>query len=62
MWSANPRLIGQTETTRRLIEQTASPLTATIPACALTGSNPNNAEGYGLINAYEAVKAALAYR
>jgi subtilisin family serine protease len=62
MWSANPLLIGQTEITRQLIEQTASPLTTTVPACALTGSSPNNAEGYGLINAYEAVKAALAYR
>jgi subtilisin family serine protease len=60
MWSANPNLIGQTAQTRRILEQTASPFTQPIPTCAQTSSGPNNATGYGILNAYEAVKAAIA--
>lgn len=62
MWSANPMLIGQPEITRQLLERTTTPMTQSIPACAETNSGPNNAAGYGILNAYEAVKAALAYK
>lgn len=62
MWSANPSLIGQTAPTRQILEQTASPMTQQIPACAETKTGPNNAVGYGILNAYEAVKAAIAYK
>jgi len=60
MWSANPGLIGKTALTRQLLEQTATQMTQTIPQCAATSSGPNNAVGYGILNAYDAVKAAMA--
>ncbi|MRS05400.1 hypothetical protein EG832_19630 [bacterium] len=62
MWSANPALIGQTAVTRQLLQQTARPMTQAIPQCAQTASGPNDAVGYGILNAYDAVKEAIAYK
>ena len=62
MWSANPQLIGQTALTRQLLEQTARKTTIQLPACAETQSGPNNAVGYGILNAYDAVIAAMEYK
>jgi subtilisin family serine protease len=62
MWSANPGLVGDIERTEALLRETARPfagsLTVTDPACG-GGPLPNNAVGYGLLDAYAAVRAAL---
>ena len=62
MWSANPKLIGNIELTTKLLEETASPYQGTIPACVTSTSLPSDASGYGLLNAYAAVKAAIAVK
>ena len=59
MWSANPKLIGNVELTRRILEETATPYTGTMPACISSTAVPNDAAGYGVLNAYAAVKAAM---
>ncbi len=60
LWSANPALIGKIDETANLIRKTATPKTTT-QACGtnVSGSFPNNVYGYGNIQPYEAVKAAL---
>lgn len=62
MWSANPRLIGNVEVTRQILEETATKVEAAVPECAIVQSGPNNAYGFGLLNAFEAVQAALKYK
>jgi len=65
MWSANPRLIGDIEATERILVETATPYdygVHGIPPCGDPAVTPDNAVGYGLVNAYEAVKAALAHK
>lgn len=59
MWSANPKLIGNVELTRKILEGTASPYTGTMPSCITSKATPNDAAGYGVLNAYAAVKAAM---
>jgi subtilisin family serine protease len=59
MWSANPKLIGNIELTRQILEQTASPYTGIYPTCVTNQGTPNDGAGYGVLNAYEAVRAAL---
>jgi subtilisin family serine protease len=61
IWSANPDLIGDIERTEQILRDTARPYTGLLPACVLPGQ-PNNAAGYGLIDAYAAVQAALAIK
>lgn len=63
MWSANPRLIGDVATTEQLLLQTAKPYQgATELSCA--GGDPavSNVFGYGVVDAYAAVQAALHYK
>jgi hypothetical protein len=63
IWSANPALRGQIQTTYDIIQQTVTPLTGQ------TGSNcggdyttgPNNDWGYGTIDALAAVQLAVSY-
>ena len=71
MWSANPQLIGDIARTRQILAETATPFKGTIVgpnasnAClAQTDLNmrPNAIAGYGIVNAYAAVKAAQAAR
>jgi subtilisin family serine protease len=62
MWSANPSLIGDIQQTERILAETATPFRGTLPACTGDGSLPNNAVGYGVVNAYEAVRASIALR
>ena len=62
MWSANPKLVGNIELTMKLLEETASPYQGTIPACVTSTSLPSDASGYGILNAYAAVKAAIAVK
>ncbi len=63
MWSANPKLIGKIEETTEIIRKTATPKTTTESCGGVEGSMiPNNTYGYGFINAYAAVQAALQYK
>lgn len=58
MWSANPALRGNVAETERIIIETAQPYEGAPDACS-TGQLPDPAYGYGVIDAYAAVKAAL---
>lgn len=59
LWSANPDLIGDIEQTEQILIQTASPYTGSMENGCFEGGTPNAAYGYGVVNAYEAVKKAL---
>lgn len=59
MWSANSGLIGDIEATRNILIDSARPYTGNLPDCPGVSSHPSNAVGYGVLNAYEAVKLAL---
>jgi subtilisin family serine protease len=59
MWSANPRLIGDIEQTAEILSQTAQPYSGDLPACEGADSYPSTAVGYGVLDAYEAVKMVL---
>ena len=61
MWSANPALIGDIDRTEQILKQTAQPYAGTISPseCFAGGSRPNDAYGYGIVDAYAAVKMAL---
>lgn len=62
MWSANPDLIGQIDETISLIQSTADPELSDACMSGDSTAVPNNTFGYGRINAYKAVKAAIATR
>ena len=93
IWSANPSLIGDIDSTEAILQasttpyqiivnssqnttadddflaelealagQTADPITGTCLAETDTAVAPNNITGYGIVNAYEAVKMALEER
>jgi subtilisin family serine protease len=58
LWSANPALIGDIDTTEQIIESTAH----FIPAdnlCGGVSGEENNVAGYGEVDALEAVRMAL---
>ena len=59
MWSAEPRLVGDTALTHRLIEQTAWPVVNVEKECDSPKTYPNNVFGWGRVNAAGAVEAAL---
>ena len=59
MWSANPRLIGDIERTTQILIQTAKPYTGTRANGCFQGAVPNDAFGYGVLDAYAAVKQAM---
>jgi len=58
MWSANPALIGDIEQTEKILDQSAKPYTGTLPSCSQANSDPSTAVGYGVLDAYTAVKMA----
>ncbi len=58
IWSAQPNLIGDIEATERLIIETAQPYTGDASHGCFTGSIPNNAYGFGVLDVYAAVKRA----
>lgn len=62
MWSANPKLIGEIEKTREILNETADEYKGAAPECVDTDQRPNNAAGFGIVNAYKAVQKALDYR
>lgn len=62
MWSANPALIGDIDRTEAILTATAQPYDTArlgVPACGDVGMVPDNATGYGLVDALAAVEAAL---
>jgi hypothetical protein len=59
MWSAQPKLIGNIDRTEQLLQETARPYEGARSDCSDAGV-PNDATGYGVVDAYAAVKAALA--
>lgn len=62
MWSAQPKLIGQIQETIQIIRQTATPKTTTQMCGNIPGDQiPNNTYGYGSIDAFKAVEAALRF-
>lgn len=61
MWSAQPKLVGNVARTEQILRETAKPYQGTRLGC-FAGGTPNDAYGYGEVDAYAAVKAALAER
>ncbi len=59
IWSANPALVGEIDRTEQILIQTAKPYSGSTSEGCFTGDIPNNAYGYGLVDAYAAVKMAL---
>jgi hypothetical protein len=59
IWSAQPDLIGDIDTTEQLIIDTAQPYDGDSSLGCFSGTRPNAAYGYGIVNVYEAVKKAL---
>ena len=59
MWSANPALIGNIDRTVQILDDTAQPYHGQLPTCLSKAGKPNNAVGYGIVDAYAAVKAAM---
>lgn len=69
LWSANPALIGDIETTEEILVETAAPFTGTVELLGFPGEDapcvhqgdvvPNNLAGYGIVDAYAAVARAL---
>jgi hypothetical protein len=60
MWSANSELIGDIDRTERILLETTTRYDGDMPDCVDNSIFPNNGSGYGILNAYEAVKAAIA--
>jgi subtilisin family serine protease len=59
MWSAQPRLIGDIDRTEEILTSTARPYSGSRSNGCFEGSVPNNGFGYGIVDAYAAVKAAI---
>ena len=58
LWSAQPKLIGDIDRTEQILIETARPYEGTPSGC--DGSElPSNGAGYGVVDAYAAVRAAL---
>ena len=55
IWSAQPKLIGDIDRTTQILIQTAKPYKGVVSNCG----DPKNTAGYGIVDAYEAVKMAL---
>jgi len=61
MWSANPKLVGNIDQTVKILDQSTRPYQGTLAACEGSGV-PNDGAGYGIVDAYNAVKLALEVR
>ena len=62
IWSANPDLIGQVELTEQILIDTAQPYNFArfgTPSCSGNSAYPNNAVGFGVVDAFAAVQRAL---
>ncbi len=61
MWSANPKLVGNIDETAKILDQSTRPYQGTLDPC-VGNSVPNDGVGYGIVDAYNAVKLALEVR
>ena len=59
MWAANPKLIGDIQTTKEIILETAKKKDARTSCGEDVTARPNNTYGYGIIDVYESVKKAV---
>lgn len=60
MWSANPKLVGNVDLTTDILRQTAKRYNGMALDCdGGKKQQPSNTSGYGVVDAYAAVKAAL---
>ncbi|HMD90813.1 MAG TPA: S8 family serine peptidase [Anaerolineaceae bacterium] len=59
MWSANPALIGNIDQTDQILLQNTQPYHGTLPTCVNGGTKPSDGFGYGVLDAYQTVKAAI---
>lgn len=61
LWSANPKLIGDIERTEQLLRETAQRVNVATQeiVCGDPNATPNDFVGYGIVDAYAAVKRAL---
>lgn len=62
MWSANPALIGNVDMTRQIILDTAQPYQGVLPECVGVITRPAQGIGYGIVDAFAAVKRAKEVR
>ncbi len=60
MWSANPAMIGNVELTEDLLRQSADAYTGPSVDCSNIQNYDSSGIRYGILNAYEAVRLALA--
>jgi subtilisin family serine protease len=60
MWSANPKLIGDIDRTDQILEKSATAYNGIYPNCPGAHDMPSTDSGYGILNAYQAVKLAIA--
>lgn len=58
IWSAQPKLIGDIDRTEQILIETARPVQNETEDCG--DGRPNVVSGYGMVDAYAAVRAALA--
>lgn len=61
MWSANPKLVGNIDQTVKILDQSTRPYQGTLDPC-VGNEIPNDGVGYGIVDAYNAVKLALEVR
>jgi len=61
MWSANPALRGEVEATERILLESVQDYRGTHDTCGDPNQRPEPSFGYGIVDAYEAVKRALAW-
>jgi subtilisin family serine protease len=59
LWSANPNLVGDIDTTWQLLTESAQPFSGNLPACQGAQNTPSTASGYGILDAFAAVQMAL---
>lgn len=63
MWTAYPKLIGNIDATEQILRETVEPANVSLEkiTCGDPNAIPNDLEGYGIVNAYAAVKRAMAF-
>jgi hypothetical protein len=62
MWSANPDLVGDVDRTEQLLLDTASPYEGAAELSCAGDGEVSNVSGHGVVDAYAAVRAAIAER
>lgn len=61
MWSANPALVGDIQTTRQILIRSAVSYQGQLPDCQGSQEIPSTAVGYGVLDAFKAVQMALSF-